>query len=70
MAVTFLWYSVPGKIIAPLNAVKTYNYIAYPFLVIPNYLGAGLDVYFQSLRFCGTLMSRVLLVLSPDLCCI
>ena len=49
----FFGIPVPGKIIAPLNAVKTYNYIAYPFLVIPNYLGAGLDVYFQSLRFCG-----------------
>lgn len=32
----FFGIPVPGKIIAPLNAVKTYNYIAYPFLVIPS----------------------------------
>ena len=37
MAVTFLWYSCPWK-----------NNSSFP-----NYLGAGLDVYFQSLRFCG-----------------
>lgn len=49
----FFGIEIPGKIIAPLNTLKSYNYIAYPFLVIPNYVGAGLDVYFQSLRFCG-----------------
>jgi len=49
----FFGVEIPGKIITPLNTLKSYNYIAYPFLVIPNYVGAGLDVYFQSLRFCG-----------------
>lgn len=49
----FLDVPIPGKIIPPLNSVKKYDYISYVFLVVPNYLGAGLDVYFQSLRFCG-----------------
>lgn len=40
-----------GVVISPLNTVKTYDYMAYPFLVIPNYM--GIDSYFQSLRFCG-----------------
>lgn len=37
--------SLPSQIIQPLNELKTYNYIAYPFLVIPF----GED----SIRFCS-----------------
>lgn len=48
-----LGFDIPGRVIAPLNDIKSYNYTAYPFLVIPNYNGVGIESFFQSLRFCG-----------------
>ena len=40
-------YDLPYSVIEPLNKLKTYNYFAYPFCVIPD------ESYFSHFRFCG-----------------
>lgn len=40
-------YDLPHTIIEPLNKLKEYNYLAYPFCVIPD------NNYFSYFRFCG-----------------
>ena len=39
--------SLPSTIIEPLNALKSHNYIAFPFFVIPT------DMMISGTRFCG-----------------
>ena len=46
-----LGVSFPSETLEPLNQLKDYSYIRFPFLVIPDYdLGASL---FDIIRFCG-----------------
>lgn len=44
--VIWLNISLPYNVIEPINALKTYAYLAYPFCVIP-------DLAIESFRFCG-----------------
>lgn len=44
--------SVPYQIIPPLNALKDYNYCAYPFLVTPN-ITDFVNIPINIIRFCG-----------------
>ncbi|WP_165157659.1 hypothetical protein [Parabacteroides sp. ZJ-118] len=45
--VIWMQFDLPYSVIEPLNKVKTYNYLAYPFCVIPD------ESYFSHFRFCG-----------------
>ena len=45
--VVWIEYDLPHSIIEPLNNLKSYNYLAYPFCVIPD------ENYFSYFRFCG-----------------
>ena len=46
-AVVWIGVDFPYSVIEPLNKLKTYNYLAYPFCVIPD------ESYFSHFRFCG-----------------
>lgn len=45
--VVWIGYDLTHSIIEPLNELKSYNYLAYPFCVIPD------ENYFSYFRFCG-----------------
>lgn len=45
--VVWIEYDLSYSIIEPLNDLKTHNYLAYPFCVIPD------ENYFSHFRFCG-----------------
>lgn len=44
---------VPSTNIAPLNALKPYDYLQYPFLVIPSFSELSVDSALRTFRFCG-----------------
>lgn len=45
--VVWIGYDLPYSVIEPLNKLKSYNYLAYPFCVISD------NDYFSHFRFCG-----------------
>lgn len=47
LLVVWMGYDLPYSVIEPLNKLKTHNYLAYPFCVIPD------ENYFSHFRFCG-----------------
>lgn len=47
LLVVWIGYDLPYSIIEPLNKLKSYNYLAYPFCVISD------NDYFSHFRFCG-----------------